>query len=50
MMEELKVKPEEEEEVKEVCAEVGSIDSTPDITGLLKFDEYLKIFKVIVTL
>ena len=49
-MEELKVKPEEEEEVKEVCAEVGSIDSTPDIAGLLNFDEYLKIFKVIVTL
>ena len=50
MMEEIKVNPEQTEEVKEVCKEAGEIDSTPDLEGLLAFDEYLKIFRIVVIL
>lgn len=50
MMEELKLKPEEIEELKEVSTEVGSVDGTPNMDGNLKFDEYLKIFRIVVIL
>lgn len=35
MMEELKLKPDEIEELKEVSAEVGTVDGTPDMNGNL---------------
>lgn len=50
MMEEIKVNPEQKEEVDEVCDEAGEIDVTPDISGNLAFDEYLKIFRIVVIL
>lgn len=50
MMEELKLEPDQQEELKEVCAEVGDVDATPDDSGDLKFDQYLKIFKIVVIL
>lgn len=36
------------EEVKKVCEEKGPVDITPDADGMLKFEEYLKIFSIIV--
>ena len=38
------------EELKQVCSEVGSINSTPEMSGNLAFDEYLKIFRIVVIL
>ena len=49
-MEALQLKPEDEEELKQVCTEVGSIEATPDMSGNLPFDQYLKIFKIVVIL
>ena len=46
----LKVSDEEEVEVKQVCNDVGDIDITPGMDGLLDFDEYLKVFTALVTL
>ena len=46
----LKVSDEEEKEVKQVCKDIGDIDITPGMDGCLNFDEYLKIFSVVVTL
>lgn len=49
-MEEVKVNPEQEEEVKEVLKEVGEVDATPSLDGNLEFEEYLKIFRAVVIL
>ena len=46
----LKVSDEEEVEVKQVCKEAGDIDITPSMDECLNFDEYLKIFSIIVAL
>ena len=50
MMQELELKAEDMEELKQVCSEVGSIDVTPDISGDLLFEQYLKIFRIVVIL
>jgi len=50
MMEEIKLSPEQRVEVDEVCDSVGDIDVTPDLQGNLAFDEYLKVFRIVVVL
>ena len=47
MMANRSFRPEEEEELKRVCSEVGSVDATPDADGVLVFAEYLKVFQAI---
>lgn len=38
------------EEIKALIAEAGAIDLAPDMYGMLPFEEYLKLFSIIVTM
>ena len=46
--EEMKLPAEDLVFVKEVCDEIGTVDSSPDITGSMAYDEYVKIFTAVI--
>lgn len=46
----LKLTEEQEKEVQELCKASVTVDGTPELNGLLAFEEYIKLFSLIVTL
>ena len=50
MKNKLKLDDEQSQEVKNFIAEQEKANATPGIDGLIAFDDYLKIFGIIVTL
>ena len=46
--EEMKLSAEELVYVKEVCDEIGAVDGSPDMTGYMAYDEYVKIFTAVI--
>ena len=50
MKNKLKLDDEQSQEVKNFIAEQEKANTTPGIDGLIAFDDYLKIFGIIVTL
>lgn len=46
----LALEPADMEIVTKSCEEAGELDLTPDLTGTMKFESYLKIFEVVVRL
>lgn len=50
MKESLKLQGEELDEVKALITAAGPIDVTPDMYGVIPFEQYLKIFSVVVTM
>ena len=46
----MQLTPEQNKELKEMCEAAVAVNGEPEINGLMAFEEYLKLFKIIVTL
>ena len=46
----MQLTPEQNKELREMCEAAVTVNGEPEINGLLAFEEYLKLFKIIVTL
>ena len=46
----MQLTPEQNKELREMCEAAVAVNGEPGINGLMAFEEYLKIFKLIVTL